>query len=358
MDPCVIRTSILLISDGGPLVKDFEAMGIPVTLIRKRWRYDFSIIWKIRRFLKSGQYDIVHTHLFTADFWGRLGALFMDSAIISSAHNVISTEKTMLNKVECFLDRVLVQFTDIVLCVSPQVNRSLQHEVGLPREKLVTIENGIDISLMSGTQTRKEARTILGISGDSPVVTVIGRFFQQKNHRTFLKSLVPVYGRYPDLTVLLVGEGELEKEIRNDLFSYNLGNAVRLLGIRRDIPTILNATDILMIPSLWEGLPIVLLEAIFSRTPVVATRVGGIPDVVTDQTTGLLCQPDAESLSSTLLWALDNPERMNSMAQTAYATSHEKYDIRRTAQRYIDLYRSVLKKRSSGHEYRNGERPH
>lgn len=346
IDPQRIKTSICLISDGGPLVKDFEDMGIPVTLILKKGRYDFSILWRLRNFLKKGQFDIIHTHLFTANFWGRASALFLPPVLVSSAHNVQSREHAFLSHIETFLDRTLTRTTDAVFCVTPMVMRSMEKETGLPREKLVTIENGIQCPDQETLPSKTEARMLLEIPEKVPCLAVIGRFSTQKNHRIFLSSLLPVIRKFPDLQVLFVGEGELENEIREYADELKLGKTVRFMGQRRDIATILRALDALVVPSLWEGLPNVMLEAMAVGTPVIATRVGGIPDVLTDGQTGLLTEPDAESLSSAMLRGLENPGDMNSYARASLDLIRERYDIRQTAGRYTGFYRSLIRQRN------------
>jgi len=345
IDPQKIRTSICLISDGGPLVKDFEEMGIPVTLILKKGRYDFSILPRLRLYLKNGQFDIIHTHLFTANFWGRAAALFLPPVLVSSAHNIQSREHSFLSHIETFLDRTLTRITDAVFCVTPMVMRSMEKETGLPREKLVTIENGIQCPNQADLPSKADARILLDIPESAPCLAVIGRFSTQKNHRTFLSALIPVVEQFPDLQVLFVGEGELENEIRQHTEELNLGKTVRFMGQRRDIYKILKALDALVVPSLWEGLPNVMLEAMAVGIPVIATRVGGIPDVLTDGQTGRLTEPDSKSLSSAMIRGLKNPGELASYAKASLHLIRARYDIRQTAERYTGFYRSLMRQR-------------
>ncbi len=348
MNPEEVRTSILLIADGGPLVPDFEALGIPVTIIPKKGRYDLSIIWKVRSFLRQGQFDLIHTHLFTANLWGRLGCAFLGPAVISSMHSIASIEKSVLRQTEQFLDRLLVPMTDAVVCVTLQVMRTMSQVARLPRSKLVTINNGVEIPVDYDAMTKEDARSTLKVPKGLPILGIIGRFSKPKNHQAFLESLVLVREKFPDLLVLIVGIGELEESIRKKVSELGLEESVLFMGSRRDVPVILKALDALVIPSLWEGLPIVLLEALVSGTPVIATRVGGIPDVVEDRVTALLTAPDPESLSKTMIWALDHPVEMLRIAESGNKMSRDCYDIRKTAQQYRDLYRSTLQRKAFG----------
>ena len=344
LDPEKIRTSILLVSEGGELVADFEALGIPVTIIPKRSRYDLSIIPRVHRFLKDGRFDIVHTHLFTANFWGRLAAFGTDPIRVSSAHNVVAKERPVLVRVENFLDRLLAPSTDAIFCVTDQVMHSMAKDAGLPRHKLVTIENGIQSDSRSEL-TRQEAKALLGFPGKSPLLGVIGRFSTQKNHMTFLRALVPVRDLFPSLLVLLVGEGELEGDVRQAVTDLGLEGSVRFMGQRRDVPTILRALDLMVLPSLWEGLPNVMLEAMSSGTPVLATRVGGVPDVLSHGVTGVLSDPEEKSLSESMSWALSHPLEMERMAGDSLKLILERFDIRTTARRYTGFYQTLVRHR-------------
>ncbi len=344
LDPDVIRTSIVLLVERGELAPDFEALGIPVTLIRKQSRYDLTVVPRIRTFLKAGDFDIVHTHLFTANFWGRLAAFGLSPILVSSAHNVVPKERPTLVRIENFLDRLQSRWTDAVFCVTGQVMQSMKEDAGLPRDKLVTIENGLPFP--DATERRiLEARHQLGFPADRKILAVIGRFSTQKNHAGFLEALEHVRRHHPDVLVLFIGEGELENAVREQVTARNLEGAVRFLGQRRDVPAILGALDLLVVPSLWEGLPNVMLEAMAANVPVVATAVGGIPDVLTDRVTGIVCETPPESLSEAMDWALSHPDDMSRMAEASSALIRARYDIKNTARRYTGFYRNLDRQR-------------
>lgn len=345
LDPEKTKNAICLISDEGELVKDFRAMGIPVTFIRKHGRYDISIIWRLRAFLKKGGFDIIHSNLFTANLWGRLAAFGLKIPFVVTVHNIHSRHNPTQARIEIFFDRLLVRTTSLLINVSKEVETSMLRDVGLPRTKLCTIENGIVFPEPGDLPSKQEARKTLGFSDDEKLLVVIGRFAAAKNHTTFISSLPAVRERFPKLKVLLVGNGEKEGEIRETIAKYDLGDTVILLGLRRDIPTILSASDILVIPSIWEGLPIVMLEAMAAGTPVIATRVGGIPDALTDGSTGILTTPDAPSLTDAMVRGLSDLPHMEEMAREAQKVASNRYNIKRTAARYTDVYRTITRER-------------
>ena len=351
LDASRIQTTILLIQSRGELAPDFEALGIPVILIPKRSRYDLSVVPRIRAFLRKGDFDLVHTHLFTANFWGRLGALGLPPSLVSSAHNVVAGERPFLVRVENLLDRILTLGTDAVFCVTGQVAASMRRDAGLPPGKLVPIENGLSLPEPAGL-SKAEMRRELGFPEDRVLLAVVGRFSTQKNHKGFLEALERVVTCHPEVLVLLVGEGELEAEIRREAELRHLTPFLRFLGLRRDVPRILEAIDLFVLPSLWEGLPNVMLEAMAAGVPVVATRVGGVPDVLGDGETGILCGTDSSSIAEAVLRALDHREDAERMAEAARTLIRERYDIRNTARRYTGLYRTLVRTRA----FRKGRR--
>lgn len=344
LDPAEIRTSVVVLVERGELACDFEALGIPVTLVKKKSRYDLSVVLRLREHLRRGAFDIVHTHLFTANFWGRLAALGLPPIVVSSAHNVVPKERPALVRVENLLDRLLSRKTTAIFCVTGQVMQSMKADAGLPRHKLVTIENGLPFPEKSG-RSKASARTMLDLPVEARVMAVIGRFSTQKNHGGFLEALETVAKDHPDAVVLFVGEGELEPSVREQVAARNLTGHVRFLGQRRDIPEILEALDLLVVPSLWEGLPNVLLEAMAAGVPVVATAVGGIPDVLTHEKTGVICTPEPGSLSQAIGWALSHPGEMERMAGAGSILIRERYDIKNTARRYTGFYRTLMRQR-------------
>lgn len=345
LNPEKINTSILLLSGEGPLIDDFKKIGIPVTLIRKNWRYDISIIWRVRKYLRSGRFDIVHTHLFTADFWGRLAALNTGISIVSTAHNGIPENITNLIRLENFFNRILARFSEKIICVTNQVRNSLLNDVKIPIDKLMVIDNGIEILKIEDIPPKEKARKLLDIEVEVPVIGVVGRFSKEKNHPMFIKSLVPIIAHFPKLVVLLVGEGgELERETKSLVTQLNIERNVRFLGLRRDISIVLRALDSLVIPSISEGLPMVLIEAMTLGTPVIATRVGGIPDAITEGNNGLLAELNQTNLTEKILWALENPSEMEKMAEQGFGDSRQRFDIYETSRRYFDLYKSLQEK--------------
>lgn len=338
-----LALSICLISDLGPLVGDFERLGIPVTFLPKESRFDITIIWRLARFLKKNRFDLVHTHLFTADLWGRLASLPMNIGVLSTSHTTSDPNVGWLGRL---LDRMLGYRNDAMICVSEAVRQYRRDETGVTPEKFFLIENGIDLCRFEKNVSTEEMRHRLGLAREGFWIAIIGRLIPLKGHRNLIRALSLLSEKLPALGIVVVGEGETETALKRQAEKAGLSGRVVFLGLRRDVPDILQAVDVLAIPSSREGLPIVLLEAMAAGLPVVASKVGGMPEVVLDGETGILVEQDPFSIAQALKTLFENSVLRKKMGETARKVVEERYDIRKVAERYEGLYRSITFQRS------------
>ncbi|MEC4683895.1 MAG: glycosyltransferase [Nitrospirota bacterium] len=332
--------SVILISEEGPLAREVRNLGIPVHLFLRKSRFDFSVLGKIRSHVLENRIDIVHTHLITADLWGRLALVGTKTRLVSTAHNVFFN----FGRIQSLLDHALSHITDAIICVSSRVRTSLRHEGRLSPHRLVVIDNGIDFSRMETSVTREESRKSLLLGGDDFVLGIIGRLSPVKNHSRLLGAVARVLKEHdwPNLKLLVVGEGELDSMLRDEVRSLGISDHVRFLGLRRDIPAILKALDALVIPSTREGLPIVLLEAMKAKLPVIATGVGGIPDVIEDGKTGILVDPVSGNLAEAIVRLHDDPVLRATLGHAAEEYVNRKFNVRHIVDQYSRLYRSLV----------------
>ena len=334
-----VALSVCLISGLGPLVKDFEALGIPVTYIPKRSRKDLSVVLRLADFFRKKRFDIVHTHLFTADLWGRLAGVIARVPIVSTSH---TTSDPNVGRIGRFLDRALDRKNNAVICVSEAVRRYRISGAGFDPKKLHLIENGIDLDRFEATVSRDEVLKRVGVDAKRRWIAIVGRMVPLKGHRFLIEALSMISKDFPDAGILVVGEGEDEEELRTLVERRGLSDRVVFLGLRRDVPEILRAVEILAMPSSREGLPIVLLEAMAASLPVVVTRVGGIPEVVTEEKSGLFVSQDPDSIAAALRRLLSDPDLARRLGREGRRLIEERYDIRTVARRYEELYRKVL----------------
>lgn len=340
-----ISLSVCLISGLGPLVKDFESLGIPVTYIPKRSRKDLSVVLRLAAFFRKNRFDIVHTHLFTADLWGRLSGLLTRVPIVSTSH---TTSDPNIGRAGRLLDRLLDRRNNAVICVSEAVRNYRISGAGFDPSKLHIIENGIDLDRFAVPVSRDEVLKRLGVDGKRRWIAIVGRLVPLKGHRFLIEALARISRDFPETGILVVGEGEDEAELKELALRLGLSDRVVFLGLRRDVPEILCAAEILAMPSSREGLPIVLLEAMAASLPVVVTRVGGIPEVVEEEKTGLFVTQEPAMIAQALARLLRDPDFARALGRQARSLIEERYDVRKVARRYEELYRRILFRGETG----------
>jgi glycosyltransferase involved in cell wall biosynthesis len=244
------------------------------------------------------------------------------------------------------LYRTGARLGDGFVAVSDEVASSIVREIRPPADRITTIPNGVDTERYPAPVDRAAVRRELGVSDDTVLVLSIGKLMRQKGHQ----SLVDAMGLLDDrkAVVAIAGEGELRGTIETQIADAGLGDRVRLLGLRRDAPQLLAAADAFVLPSLWEGLPMALLEAMASGLPVLATEVSGTSQVVEDGISGLLIPAAdparlAEGLRE-LLAVARSPERSEAMGRAARDRVVARFGVRSQAEAHAALYRSILER--------------
>lgn len=251
------------------------------------------------------------------------------------------------------------RFTDRWASITTNVSQAAVNRyvaVGAaPANHILYIPNGVDTSRFFPDENRRSAtRASLGISSSQPTVLAVGRFHEAKNHAGMLRAFAHVTQVHSNALLLLAGRGPLEDSIRALAATLRLGNSVRFLGIRNDIPDLMRASDCYLMSSLWEGLPIVLLEAAASGLPAVVTDVGGNASVVSDGISGRVVPPgDDVELASAVIDVLDMPpETRVSWGHAAREIVLADFSLESVADRWLKLYMDQMGP-AHGHEERH-----
>jgi glycosyltransferase involved in cell wall biosynthesis len=244
-------------------------------------------------------------------------------------------------------ERVLMEFATRIIAVTPSHARYLQSVTGLPKERVAVIENGIDLAQWPGVNParRRDARDALGIDAAQPVVTMIAAMRPEKAHDVLLAAVAGLAGDGRPVRVLLAGDGPRRSELETIAEQRGIRDRVDFLGIRRDVARLLHASDVVVLPSraVVETLPLSVLEAMACGAPVVASRVGSVPDVIEDGRTGRLVEPgDAGALARAIAATLDDGAGSARMADAARARVETRYSIERTTDGYERLFDEVM----------------
>jgi len=315
--------------------------GVNAELISCQGRADRRAVREIRRLVRARGIDVMHTHGYKADIYGFVAARSEGTPLVATCHNWLAGGAALATY--NFLDRMALKQFDTVCAVSPPIAEKLL-SLGLRRERVTVIPNGIDVhafdpgSRAGGEAAQADAKQVLGI---------VARLDLQKGFDYLLRAVASLRGVFPALRLLIVGEGPDRTAIEEMVRRYDLGEVVTLAGQQTDMPAVYAGIDIFVLPSLNEGLPMTLLEAMAAGKPVVASRVGAISTVIKDQETGLLiAAADEAALTQALRRLLADPELRLRLGRNARAHVEQNFTTAAMVQKYRTVYEEVLRRRS------------
>lgn len=289
-------------------------------------------ISSLRRMLRSWRPDVLHVHL-TGYTGGRIAVLAGRSAhvgaILCTAH--LAPGGPVPAKVRAGRQLLNAGVHRFLAVSEHSLNLQVRY-LAQPRSRSAVAYNGVDPQRFPETVDRGYVRRSLGLSADSPIIGTVARLSPQKSIETLIESLPTIFARRPDVHVLVVGDGPQRERLVRLAEKLGVAGRFHLAGFRTDIPACLAAMDLFVLPSLFEGLPISILEAMASGLPVVATNVDGVPEAVVDGVTGLLVRPGRpRRLAESVLELLEEPARAAAMG----AAGRERVRDRFTIDRFI-----------------------
>ncbi len=328
--------AVACIGAPGPVGQELRAQGYRVASLGLDIKHTaaWRVVAGVRRLLKELRPDILHTHLYHPNLYGRLAALGLGlSGVVAAVHNSYPRVKFHRR----LWNFALGWMTDRVLVGSYQVWRDVRTYDAIPAARLVLLPYGIPLAELEGPETYAEARERLQVSGF--VMGTVGRLEEQKGHADLLKAWPELRREIPDLTLLIVGAGRRQEALLRQVGELGALGRVRFLGTRRDLPLIYRALDLYVQPSRWEGLPLALLKAMGAGLPVVATRVSGIEEVITDGVNGRLVAPGRpEALAQAILELYRHPGARARLGKEARGTVREHYSQEAMLARLEELY--------------------
>jgi glycosyltransferase involved in cell wall biosynthesis len=307
---------------------------------------DLGTLIPLIRYVRSNRIDIVQTHDSQTRRLGSITAALGGAVHIASLHGWIPN--TLRQKGSVRLDQLLIRYAERIIVMSGEMKGQLT-ELGVPGDKMSILHNSIVLEDYPPLATAGPLRGELGIPDQAKIVAVIGRLSPEKGHALFLEMARRIHRVRPDVRFLIVGDGPGLAALRHEADRLGLGDRVILTGFRDDVRAVYAALDVLVIPSSKEGLPNVLLEAFAFGKPVVATPVGGIPEVLTEGENGYLVDPsDPDTLAERALALLDNPDLARSMGHCGRRTVEMKFDFQERTRRLERLYEDVMSRRKEG----------
>jgi glycosyltransferase involved in cell wall biosynthesis len=333
--------------DATPMVPMFKAAGVRTIDLRARRRTDPAAFARFGRLLWRGRFDIVHVHSLRTE----LGATTL-GRILSRGPRMVRTTHNVddLSGRPGFaaLAQVSARRLDCVVAISDAVGEYLRDEAGLPDEKIVRIYYGIDPTPYR-SEVPPPSRRPKSDPSARPTLGVLARLAPQKGHRVLLDGLSEIVEEVPDVRVRIVGHEEQTTIAELEAYARERGVAdrVEFEGFCADVPGLLADLDLFVLPSLWEGFGLVLLEAMAAGRPIVASAVGPIPEIVVDGVTGLLVPPgDASALATAVVRVLADPDLAAALGRAGRARVESEFGLDVMVARTEALYEQLVQKAS------------
>jgi glycosyltransferase involved in cell wall biosynthesis len=323
----------------GPLEADLQAAGVPVTAFGKRHKADPLTLTRLVQFLKARKFDIVQTWIFAANTYGRIAAHLAGVPIVVTSEMAVDLWK---GRAQLAIDRFLASWTDRVVGNSHAVVE-FYRKAGVPDDRLVRIVSGIGDEEPPACD-RAAVRAEVGVSEQAPLILFAGRLAPQKGVQDLLEALDLLQHVRPQYRTLIIGDGPLRSTLEETARAFKLNDAVRFLGHRDDVPKLLAASDLLVLPSLYEGLPNVVLEAMRYRKPVVATAAPGTTEVVADGRTGVLVPVhNPPALAQAIRTVLDDPNLMRQLGEAGRVRVEAEFRADVMVARFAELYEELAR---------------
>lgn len=331
------QSSILLIKPGW-LRDRIESLGIPVCVEELPRSLDPRWLIKIARFLRKERIEAVHSHEFAMNIHMAILAKILGLPHVATVHGKKNYADRGLRRL---VYRVISHWSHIV-AVSEDVKNFLVDTVGISAEKVEVIPNGIDVDDYKLEQSEIDScRAGLGCREGDFLICAVGNLYPIKGHSFLVEAMHSIVATQPTAKLVIAGRGDEQQHLQQLIDSLGITDNVKLLGFRDDVKSILSSSDLFVMPSLSEGLPLALLEAMASRVPVVVTDVGGMPQVIEHQRTGLVVPPsDSAGLRNSIATMMSDQAVANAMADAAYRELGVSYSMVTMLRRYASLYRA------------------
>ena len=330
-----LRPLVACLEKAGDLVPRLEAAGTPYYKLDKRPGIDPGAVRRLARLVREQRVDVLHAHNQGAMFYCGLAGLLTRRPVVYTRHGA-SFGKDASHR---WMSRLVSRMARLVVCVGRDALRVTRERDKVPAAKARLIYNGADLELFDGAaDSRAAVRAELGLAEDDQVIITVGRLSGLKDQA----GLIAAVAALDAARLVLVGDGEERQALEATARRLGVSHRVIFTGVRRDVPRLLGAADVFALSSLSEGISIAILEAMAAGLPVVATRVGGNPEIVIDGQTGLLVEPGRpDLLAAALEQLLKDPRRAAALGAAGRRRAEEKFSLRAMVGAYAAMYREV-----------------
>ena len=336
------RVCVLQERDGNPMADQIRQLGVPVDLLLMPHLRNLDNIPRLLRYLRQHQIDLVHTQLEFANIMGTLAARLEQIPTLCTLHTFEDIDQSAKTTRRVRLMwQVLRRFSQRIIAVSEEIRQYHIRQAYFDPDKIITLYNGINLSRFR--QLPGSTRDDLGIPSDAPLLLTVAVLRQPKGIQYMIEAMLAILTAVPDTRYVIVGDGEYAQPLQQLAQQQKVSDRIIFTGIRHDVPQLLAASDLFVLPTLLDALPTVLIEALAAGKPIVASDVGGVPEIVVHGRNGLLVPPaQPDELAQACLQLLLNGEMRAAMGCVGQEVAAQRFDIRNQVKRLGDIYLEIL----------------
>lgn len=310
-----------------PITERMEKKGIKIVYLNKNKGFDLKLLYKIRKFIKEEKPDIIHTHLYSLKYVCLSLFFKKNIKIIHTVHNIATKESTKKDqKLNKFIFKKNIA---IPVALSEEIQDTICELYDMNKNMVPIVYNGINLN----NCIEKNNYHI----GDKIIITHVGRFFEQKNHKGLILSFHEILKTYNNCELRLIGNGALLNEIKELVKSLGIDKNVKFLGEQKEVYQFLNESDIFIMPSLYEGVPLALIEAMGTGLPIIVSNVGGIKDMVENNIDAILIKPNIEEIYNAFNLLINDYMLRKKIGKSAKRRSIE-FSVENMEQKYSKIY--------------------
>jgi glycosyltransferase involved in cell wall biosynthesis len=323
-----MRYSIFVLKPHTPLAEHIQKGAAEVRLIPKRGKISIGLFFALRAALKRAKPDIVHTHLFGGDVWGRIAAWSLGIPVVTTEHNI----DLDVGRVRQVVKRILAPLSQEYIACSEAIKKFVVETYGVPARKIRVIRSGVSVGHFRHVKKPVFAEPIRFL--------ILGRQVPQKGIDVALEAFSECAS--PAWTLDIVGEGVLHNDLRDHAHMLGISGSVKFFPATTRVAEVLEAHDVLLVPSRWEGLGVVVMEAMAAGRVVIVSNVGGLPELVNHGETGYIVPSgDANTLKQAIQFMIEHPEKARGVAEKAQAYAVAHFDAPRMIAAYEAVYRNI-----------------
>jgi len=339
--PHGVEVTIVTIGDDEPeAVREMEALGVRVVRFPARRFASLARAVRLRRFFAAERFDVVHAHLVRSTVLGAAAAKSVGTPVVATIHN--SKRNPKLSRALLALEvGALRHWVDRVIAVGWET--ATAHQERLRGVEIEVLPNAVPTPLPLAEDERRKRRDELGVDDDTCLCIGVGRLARAKNFMMLIEAFAELGRIAPTARLCIVGEGSRRPNLEQRIEELGLHGRVSLLGLRLDVEALLASSDVFVSASDYEGLPLATLEAMQAGLPVVATRVGDVPHVVTPETGRLVEKGDREGLVRELAALVEDEDLRRELGDAGRRRAEANFGTARWAERHLEIYRSLAK---------------